>query len=87
MVVFSILNVNPFNLLSRRIVDAYLNASLLCARTNVKIILEMQNLEFRIVLILWRLRFYRIGGFLIYVCRRMHWMKHSSRLFELTEVR
>jgi len=74
MVVFSILNVDPFNLLSWRIVDAYLNASLLCARTNVKIILEMQKLDFRIVLILWRLRFYRIAGFLIYVSGRMHWM-------------
>jgi hypothetical protein len=57
MVVFSILNVDLFNLLCGGIVYAYLNAPLLCAGTNIHIILKMYNLESRIVLILWCLRF------------------------------
>lgn len=57
MVVFSILSIDTFNLLGRRIVDAYLNTPLLCAGTNIHIILKMYNLESRIVLILRCLRF------------------------------
>jgi len=57
MVVFSILNVDLFNLLCGGIVYAYLNAPLLCAGTNIHIILKMYNLESRIVLIFWCLRF------------------------------
>jgi hypothetical protein len=57
VVVFSILNVDRVNLLCGGIVDAYLNAPLLSAGTNVYIILKMYNLKSRIVLILWCLRF------------------------------
>jgi hypothetical protein len=57
MVVFSIQNIDRVNLLGGGIVDAYLNAPLLSAGTNIHIILKMYNLESRIVLILWCLRF------------------------------
>jgi hypothetical protein len=57
MVVFSILNIDRVNLLGGGIVDAYLNTPLLRTGTNIHIILKMYNLESRIVLILWCLRF------------------------------